>query len=204
MFTKDRGGPGGAAMNDIVPLPELVRAAAAGDQDAWHKLVVKYIPLVFTIVRRYRLTQTDAQDVSQTLWLRLLEHLDDVRDPMALPGWIGVTTKNETLRLLKARSRSVQVDPLSSPILDRGTDGKASDEDLLRSERRQMVRDGLDELAPKQRALLLLLVQDPPLTYQEISRLLDIPVGSIGPTRARYLDSLRSTAAMRDYFANET
>jgi DNA-directed RNA polymerase specialized sigma24 family protein len=134
----------------------------------------------------------------------LLEHLGDVRDPMALPGWISVTTKNETLRLLKARSRSVQVDPLSSPILDRGTDGKASDEDLLRSERRQMVRDGLDELAPKQRALLLLLVQDPPLTYQEISRLLDIPVGSIGPTRARYLDSLRSTAAMRDYFANET
>jgi RNA polymerase sigma factor (sigma-70 family) len=191
-------------MSENLPLPELVRAAAAGDQDAWSKLVVKYIPLVFSIVHRYRLTQTDAQDVSQTLWLRLLEHLGDVRDPMALPGWISVTTKNETLRLLKARSRSVQVDPLSSPILDRGTDGKASDEDLLRSERRQMVRDGLDELAPKQRALLLLLVQDPPLTYQEISRLLDIPVGSIGPTRARYLDSLRSTAAMRDYFANET
>jgi RNA polymerase sigma factor (sigma-70 family) len=179
-------------MSENLPLPELVRAAAAGDQDAWSKLVVKYIPLVFSIVHRYRLTQTDAQDVSQTLWLRLLEHLGDVRDPMALPGWISVTTKNETLRLLKARSRSVQVDPLSSPILDRG------------SERRQMVRDGLDELAPKQRALLLLLVQDPPLTYQEISRLLDIPVGSIGPTRARYLDSLRSTAAMRDYFANET
>jgi RNA polymerase sigma factor (sigma-70 family) len=191
-------------MSENLPLPELVRAAAAGDQDAWSKLVVKYSPLVFSIVHRYRLTQTDAQDVSQTLWLRLLEHLGDVRDPMALPGWISVTTKNETLRLLKARSRSVQVDPLSSPILDRGTDGKASDEDLLRSERRQMVRDGLDELAPKQRALLLLLVQDPPLTYQEISRLLDIPVGSIGPTRARYLDSLRSTAAMRDYFANET
>jgi RNA polymerase sigma factor (sigma-70 family) len=190
-------------MSTNLPLPELVRAAAAGDQEAWSKLVVKYLPLVFSIVHRYRLTQTDAQDVSQTLWLRLLEHLGDVRDPMALPGWISVTTKNETLRLLKARSRSVQVDPLSSPILDRGSDGKASDEDLLRSERRQMVRDGLDELAPKQRALLLLLVQDPPLSYQEISRLLDIPVGSIGPTRARYLDSLRSTAALREYFATE-
>jgi RNA polymerase sigma factor (sigma-70 family) len=190
-------------MSTNLPLPELVRAAAAGDQEAWSKLVVKYLPLVFSIVHRYRLTQTDAQDVSQTLWLRLLEHLGDVRDPMALPGWISVTTKNETLRLLKARSRDVQVDPLSSPILDRGADGKASDEDLLRSERRQMVRDGLDELAPKQRALLLLLFQDPPLTYQEISRLLDIPVGSIGPTRARYLDSLRATAAMREYFATE-
>ena len=50
-----------------------------------------------------------------------------------------------------------------------------------------MIRDGLDELAPKQRALLLLLAADPPLGYQEISRRLDIPVGSIGPTRARYL-----------------
>ena len=58
--------------------------------------------------------------MSQTLWLRLLEHLGDVRDPMALPGWISVTTKNETLRLLKARSRSVEVDPLTDPILDRG------------------------------------------------------------------------------------
>jgi len=203
MFTKDRGGPGGAAMNDIVPLPELVRAAAAGDQDAWHKLVVKYIPLVFSIVRRYRLTQTDAQDVSQTLWLRLLEHLDDVRDPMALPGWIGVTTKNETLRLLKARSRSVALDPLSSPILDRGADGKTPDEDLLRAERRQLVRDGLDELGPKQRALLLLLTQDPALGYQEVSGRLGIPVGSIGPTRARALESLRATAAMTGYFATE-
>ena len=190
-------------MSDVPPLRELVRAAVAGDQKAWTALVVKYVPLVYSITSRYRLTQTDAQDVSQTLWLRLLEHLGDVRDPMALPGWIAVTTKNETLRLLKARSRSVEVDPLTGPILDRGANGATPDEDVLRSERRQMVRDGLEELAPKQRALLILLAADPPLAYQEISRRLDIPVGSIGPTRARYLVSLRATAAMSGYFAAE-
>ena len=190
-------------VSDIRPLPELVRAAKAGDETAWNALVVKYVPLVYSITSRYRLKSTDAQDVSQTLWLRLLEHLDDVRDPMALPGWIGVTTKNETLRLLKARSRSVALDPLSSPILDRGADGKTPDEDLLRAERRQLVRDGLDELGPKQRALLLLLTQDPALGYQEVSGRLGIPVGSIGPTRARALESLRATAAMTGYFATE-
>ena len=184
-------------------LPELVRAAVAGDQEAWSALVHKYVPLVYSITHRYRLTPTDAQDVSQTLWLRLLEHLGDVRDPMALPGWISVTTKNETLRLLKARSRSVEADPLTDPILDRGAGGETPDEDLLRSERRQMVRDGLEELTPKQRTLLLLLAADPPLGYQEISQRLDIPVGSIGPTRARYLVSLRATAAMSGYFATE-
>jgi RNA polymerase sigma factor (sigma-70 family) len=191
-------------MSDIRPLPELVRAAVAGDQGAWTALVVRYVPLVFAITSRYRLTPTDAQDVSQTLWLRLLEHLGDVRDPLALPGWISVTTRNETLRLLKARSRSVEVDPQTDPILDRRPEGGTPDENLLRAERRQMVREGLEELAPKQRALLLLLAADPPVGYQEISRRLDIPVGSIGPTRARYLDSLRATAALSGYFATET
>ena len=192
-------------VSDIRPLPELVRAAKAGDETAWNALVVKYVPLVYSITSRYRLKSTDAQDVSQTLWLRLLEHLGDVRDPMALPGWISVTTKNETLRLLKARSRSVEVDPLTDPLLDRGAGrGATPDEDLLRSERRQMIRDGLAELSPKQRALLLMLAADPPLGYQEIARRLHIPVGSIGPTRARYLSSLRATAAMSEYFATET
>jgi len=192
-------------VSDIRPLPELVRAAKAGDETAWNALVVKYVPLVYSITSRYRLKSTDAQDVSQTLWLRLLEHLGDVRDPMALPGWISVTTKNETLRLLKARSRSVEVDPLTDPILDRGAGrGATPDEDLLRSERRQMIRDGLAELSPKQRALLLMLAADPPLGYQEIARRLDIPVGSIGPTRARYLSSLRATAVMSEYAATET
>ena len=190
-------------MSDPLPLPELIKAAIAGDQQAWAALVVKYLPLVYSITKRYRLTPTDAQDVSQTLWLRLLEHLGEVRDPMALPGWISVTTKNETLRLLKARNRSVEVDPLTNPILERGAEGQTSDEQLLRSERRQVVRDALDELTPKQRALLLLLAADPPLGYQEISRLLDIPVGSIGPTRARYLDRLRATTAMTEFFARE-
>src|SRR6476469_5803096 len=125
-------------MSDVPPLRELVRAAVAGDQEAWTALVVKYVPLVYSITSRYRLTQTDAQDVSQPLWLRLLEHLGDVRDPMAFFCWNAATTKNETLRLLKARSRSVEVDPLTGPILDRGAGrGATPDEDLLRSERRR-------------------------------------------------------------------
>ena len=188
-------------MDDVPTVTALVRAAAKGDERAWNILVERYLPLVYSVIRRYQLSAGDAQDVSQTLWLRLVEHLDDVRDPRALPGWIAVTTRNESIRLLKARGRTVNVDPATSRQFDRRAEQSELDEDLLRVERNQMLRDGLDELLPKQRELLLLLVADPPLSYQEISRMLDIPVGSIGPTRARYLQRLRSTSAMVSYFA---
>jgi len=190
-------------MEDVPTVSALVCAATNGDEGAWDDLVRRYLPLVYSVIRSYRLSASDAQDVSQTLWLRLVEHLDAVREPRALPGWIAVTTKNEALRLLKARGRTIQVDPMTSPDLDRRGDSPEPDDDLLRAERRQMLRDGLDELLPRQRELLLLLTADPPVTYQEISRRLNIPIGSIGPTRARYLERLRATSAMRSYFAPE-
>lgn len=184
-------------MVDVPTISAIVAAAAGGDQAAWEQLVLRFMPLVYAIIRRHRVNPADAQDVSQTVWLRLVEHLDDVRDPNALPGWIAVTTRNETLRVLKARNRTVDVDPMTNPLFDRRSDSAAVDEELLRAEQRQMIRDGLEELPPKQREFLLLLAQDPPLSYQDISRRLKIPVGSIGPTRARCLERLRATNAMR-------
>src|SRR4051794_39085161 len=176
----------------------LVRAAAHGDRDAWDALVGRYLPLVWSVTRAYRLIQKDAEDVNQTVWLRLVEHLDEIREPLALPGWIATTARRECIRALQKQSRLVPVDPQAgSPQLERGSSEPALDEALLADERRQALRDGLAELPEDRRTLLLLLLEDPPLPYREISARLGIPIGSIGPTRVRALAQLRNSAAMR-------
>ena len=73
----------------------LVHAAREGRQDAWDAIVDRFLPLVGAIIRRHRLSEADGDDVSQTVWLRLVEHLDALREPEALPGWIRTTTRNE-------------------------------------------------------------------------------------------------------------
>ena len=181
-------------------LTATVEAAKHGDQEAWNRLVDRFIPLVMSVARRYRLNAEDSADLNQTLWLRLVEHLDQLREPRALPGWIVTTTKNEALRLLKTRNRSVAVDPLGGFGLD-SVDDPGVDEDLLREERHSALRAGVLELRPRHRELLLLLIAEPPLSYDEISARLDMPKGSIGPTRARVLDELRKTRAMRSFMA---
>lgn len=183
-------------METTDPLATLVPAAREGDQSAWNAIVDRFLPLVGAIIRRHRLSEADGDDVSQTVWLRLVEHLGALREPDALPGWIRTTTRNECLRVLAARSRTRPVDPQDSSGLD-AVAGDVSDTELLAAERRQALREALAELPAGRRELLLLLLTDPPLAYDEISTRLGIPIGSIGPTRARALEQLRRTRALR-------
>ncbi len=179
-------------------LPALVQASADGDEEAWNELVRRLAHLVVAVTRQYRMSPADAQDVSQTVWLRLIEHLTNIREPAALPVWISTTTKHECQRQQRIRDRTVPVDPLSSAELQRSQTVDI-DGDLLAAERHQVLREGLAELPPEQREFLLLLAHDPPYSYAEISRILDIPIGSIGPTRGRILEKLRQTTAVRAY-----
>ncbi len=173
-----------------IDLPELVAAAAAGHQVAWAGLVERFGPLISSLIGRYRLAPSDASDVRQTVWLRLVKHIGNLREPRALRCWIITTTRNEAQRVLSARRRVYLVDPqMESTTLDRAGDVDL-DEILLRQERRAAVHAGLDELRHKHRDLLILLFADPEVSYQEISRKLGIPTGSIGPTRARSLRKL--------------
>ena len=183
-------------MDASYPLQALVASAREGDQGAWNAIVERFLPLVCALVRRHRLSEADGDDVSQTVWLRLVEHLDTLREPDALPGWISTTTRNECLRLLAARKRMTPVDPLESGSLG-GVEADVSGVELVALEERQAMRDGLAELPAGRRELLVLLLADPPIPYAEISERLGIPVGSIGPTRARALEQLRNTRAMR-------
>jgi RNA polymerase sigma factor (sigma-70 family) len=183
---------------DSDDLPVLVEACVHGDEEAWNELVRRYAGLVTHVIRRYRLSPADAQDVGQLVWLRLVEHLRYLREPAALPGWLATTTRHECERHLRTNGRSIAVDPLTMVRQDPAGETEI-DAVLLATERRQVLLDGLAELAPQQRELLMMLAADPPHAYAEISRILGIPVGSIGPTRSRILDKLRGTSAVRAY-----
>ncbi len=180
-------------MRDDPTVVDLVTRARDGDKDAWDELVERYAPLVWSVCRRYRLAQADSDDVGQSVWLRLIEHLPGLRESAALPGWIATTTQRECYRLLRAASRVEPVDPAESNDV---VEEAIAEEEVLRHERREVIRTAFRQLSQRCQALLALLTRDPPTAYDEISRQLHVPIGSIGPNRARCLDRLRRTPAL--------
>lgn len=165
---------------------DLVRRAAAGDSTAWSELVERFAPLVWSVARAHRLRDADAADVSQTIWLRLVEHLDRLADPDRLAGWLVVTTRHECLRALRWNQR---VDLIEEPVLDVRTDDLGGR--LEQHERSVALLAAVDRLPSRCHLLVRLLLLDPPPAYEVISESLDMPIGSIGPTRARCLQRLR-------------
>lgn len=183
---------------------DLVGRAGRRDQDGWAELVARFQPLVTSMTRRHRLSPADAADVSQTVWLRLVDRLPELREPRALPGWLATTTANACLDVIAFQRRTVSFDPQTPwPVEPGGPDGCdpmaiEPDELLLRAESCRAVREGLEELTGPQRQLLLLVMADPPVPYAQISRRLGVPIGSIGPTRSRCLQKLGRTRAVRE------
>ena len=179
----------------------LVEAAARGDERAWHEIVDRYTPLLASVIRRYRLTTAEAQDVAQTVWLRLVEHLGSLREPRALPMWIITTAKRECMRCVSDQRRVVPLDP-QDPSWLATPDDADPEEGLVRAERHEALLAGLAELPARQRELMLLFMVDPPLSYEAISKRTGIAPGGIGPTKIRALERLRQTAAVTHYLAD--
>jgi RNA polymerase sigma factor (sigma-70 family) len=177
-------------------ISSLVREARCGDHQAWDELVHRYAPLLTGVCLRLRLSPAEAQDVAQAVWLRLVEHIAEIREPGSLPSWLATTARREGFRVMAARRRTVPHDPTDPTWLSDSTRENA-DEELIRSERRDALLSGFAELPFRQRLLLRLLSHDPPLPYAEISAETGIPIGSIGPTRARALERLRRTEPIR-------
>jgi len=183
-------------MEDKPEVGRLVRASADGDEAAWNELVRRFAPRVMAVIRSYRLAPADAEDVYQTVWLKLVENLDGLRDPEALPGWLRSTTMHECIRQLERRRRTVPVDPQSDEAVNQpGTDDIEAA--AMRAELRQALRAGFAELSEQDRALLRLYALAEP--YKDVSELLQMKTGSIGPTIGRSLERLRGTRAVRKY-----
>jgi RNA polymerase sigma factor (sigma-70 family) len=188
--------PGPANTDADSDVSDLVARARNGDKQAWDALVERYAPLIWSICRRHRLGRADADDVGQSVWLRLVDQLDRVRDPAALPGWLATTTRRECLRSLCAArgpyATMYALDVESLPDRQTGT----AEQELLTAERHAALREAFTQLPPNGQQLIALLIADPPVPYADISAQLGIPVGSIGPTRSRYLDKMRRHPAI--------
>lgn len=183
-------------MRDDPVVTGLVTRARSGDKQAWDALVDRYSPLIWSICRRHRLGGADAEDAGQSVWLRMVDQIDTIREPAALPGWLATTTRRECLRILRAAHRSLTAwDPLDPETLPDEQAGTAEQE-LLTAERHAALREAFGDLPPRCRRLIVLLAADPPVPYAEISARLGIPVGSIGPNRGRCLDKLRRHPAI--------
>jgi RNA polymerase sigma factor (sigma-70 family) len=176
--------------SDAAEVAELVRQAAAGDHDSWERLVDKFARLIWAITRDFKLGESDAADVAQATWLRLLEHIDRIQYPERVGSWLAATARNECLRSLASRKRvvlahdEIQLEGVAARQPD-------VDEGLLAAERALVVREALTQLPRRWQQLLELLMSDPPVPYAEISDRLDLPIGSIGPTRRRCLARLQ-------------
>jgi len=168
---------------------ELLQLAAAGDRAAWNTLVERYEGLLWGIARSHRLDQPSASDVVQTTWLRLVEHIDRLRNPEALAGWLAATARNECLRVLRHQSRLIPTDDDSMPV---DSVPPVDDARLLERERDAELWRAFATLPARCQSLLRMLALDPAPSYEEIGTALGMAVGSIGPTRGRCLEGLRS------------
>lgn len=167
----------------------LMSDAAAGDHAAWEEIVARHAQLVWSVTRRFRLDHSDAADVFQTVWLRLVEHIDELVEPCRVPSWLATTARRECARVVRADRRHVAMgDALPEPA---DTDPEI-DARLVLAERDALLREAFLRLPRADQLLLGLLVREPAPTYDEIAAQLRMPRGSIGPTRRRCLDRLRA------------
>jgi len=179
---------------------DLVIEAANGDQASWDALVDRFSSMVWSVARR-RLNAADAADVCQTTWMQLVRHLDRIEQPERVGAWLATTARRESLRVQRRAGRQIPTldddvtHHLDNDVCSRRTAPRtAVDGDLLVAERDVEVREVFKQLPPRCQKILRLLMADSPPSYRDLSNLLDIPVGSIGPTRARCLEHLRRLA----------
>ena len=178
----------------------LIHRAAEGDPTAWNAIVDEFSGLLWSVVRGFRLNEAQSADAVQTTWLRLVEHIADLREPEHVAGWLKTTAHRVCLQVIRQGGREQLTDweedrgPVSG-VRYEGPDEDGPEAAAMRQEQQVLVRRALAELPDRHRQLMELLIASPPISYQDISARLGMPVGSIGPTRARILVRLRETLA---------
>jgi RNA polymerase sigma factor (sigma-70 family) len=169
----------------------LVRAAGAGDEAAWRGLVDRFAALVWAVTRSFGLAQSDAADVSQVTWLRLVEHVDRISEPDRVGAWIGTTARRECMAVLRRRNRAAVPSGGEVAFEQVEADLPPPEQRLVADERGAVLWEALSGISPRCQQLLRVLMAEPPPSYEAVSAALDMPIGSIGPTRARCLTYLR-------------
>jgi RNA polymerase sigma factor (sigma-70 family) len=170
-------------------LPDLVRGARDGDEQSWDALVDRFSGLIWSVARGFGMSTADAAELSQIIWLRLAEHLHRIENPERLGAWLVTTTRRECFRQRRLRDRDVLVEGDAFEWFS--PQAPAVDSRMLTNERDKALWRAFSQLPERSRTLLAMLMTEPPVPYSDIAETLDIPIGSIGPTRARLLATLR-------------
>lgn len=180
----------------------LIDACIQGDKAAWDILVKRYVALLYSTCMRMGLSAADSEDVVQDVCVILLDHLADVRDTAKLSSWLISTTKREVWRFQKRKGLKLASELGETEwALDSSTGLYADTAEspeiaMLALEEQQLVRSALEQMPDRCRRLLTLLYcSDNPASYTDVSNELALPIGSIGPTRARCLQQLRRLLA---------
>ena len=173
-------------------IARLVERAARGDVEAWNEIVQQYDGLLWAVARGYRLSEADRADVAQTAWLRLIQYLDALKDPAQVGAWLATTARRECQRKLRASARDV---PDEDPPELSNSETPALESGLYEAERDAALWSAFGRLPARDRALLRVLGANPQPSNEELGAELELPVGSIGPTRGRALERLRRELA---------
>ena len=176
-----------------IAISDLVHRARGGDQAAWETIVERFSGLVWATARAHRLSAAEAADVTQYAWLRLVENLDRIEDPERLGAWLATTARRECLRTI---SRGRREQPTDEQWMWDVPAPDTPDAALMARERDAELSAALASIDVRCQALLRMLSAPEPPSYDEIGAALDMPIGAIGPTRARCLDKLRRSLEM--------
>jgi RNA polymerase sigma factor (sigma-70 family) len=175
--------------------PELVSLCLKGDPKAWEALILRYRRLIYSIPVKFNFTTADASDVFQVVCLKLIEHLHELKDESKVSAWLITTT---TRQCIHARSQWMRESSKEEDFAE-PADGAVSVEDLqIRTQEQQNIRNAVSKLPDRCRRLLeLLYFETTSPTYEQIGKMMNMPIASIGPTRARCLEKLRTVFRQR-------
>jgi len=174
-------------------MADLLSAARAGNEDALGQIVNELSPLLWQVARSAGLSQGDAEDVLQTVWMRLITHLDGIHDAGALTGWLVTTTKRESWRVRAAGRKQLPAD--QDVFAELPEKGPGSEEQVILEDQRRELWAAIGMLSRRCQELLRIMAFAPRSDYATVAAALGMRVGSIGPTRGRCLAKLRALLA---------
>jgi RNA polymerase sigma factor (sigma-70 family) len=185
-------------------LARIVIRAAEGDRVAWESLVERFGGLIWAITRGYRLGHSDAEDVCQATWLRLVEHLHRIRKPERVGAWLATTARRECLQALRNSERQVPMGDSTDiePYVAEAINASSVEDRVIASDEAATLWQAFERIPERWQLLLRVLMSDPSPTYEDVAKVLSMPIGSIGPTRARCLEHLRRNIELAYTSAN--
>ncbi len=168
---------------------DLVRGALAGQHDDWEILVRRHQAYLYRVARSFRLDEATCEDAVQTTWLRLIEHAGSLRDPEYVSAWLVTTLRRHVFSVFRSRGQAPE---LAGPAIAELPDpGRSPEQEVTAGEQNAQVSAALRRLPSRDQTLLTLLMDSPVPSYRRLAAQLRMPVGSIGPSRARSLGRLR-------------